>query len=76
MLHAGEVERVEEDRLFGVVPLPAIAIITIAGVMATGLMTIWGRVPWSEPMVAASQTLLTGVVMSVGASLGDILPEN
>lgn len=76
VLHAGEFERVEEDRLFGVVPLRPIAIITIAGVMATGLMTIWGRVSWSEPMVAGSQTLLIGIVMSVGASLGDILPEN
>ncbi|MFC6826857.1 hypothetical protein [Halopelagius fulvigenes] len=75
VLHAGEFERVGEDRLLGVMPLRPVAIISIAGASAIGLMTIWGRVSWSEPMVAGSQTLLIGIVMSVGASLGDILPE-
>ena len=75
VLHAGEFERVVEDRLLGVVPLRPVAIVSIAGGMSVGLMTVWGRVSWSEPMVAGSQTLLIGIVMGVGASLGDILPE-
>ena len=57
VLHAGEFERVVEDRLFGILPLRPVGIISIAGVMAVGLMTVWGRVSWSEPMVAGSQTL-------------------
>ncbi|MEF8841388.1 MAG: hypothetical protein V5A62_07135 [Haloarculaceae archaeon] len=53
-----------------------LGIVLIAGGMAVCLMTIWGRVSGSEPMIAGSQTLLIGVVMSVGASLGDVLPES
>ena len=75
VLHAGKFEQVVEDRLFGVLPLRLVAIITITGTMAVGLMTIWGRVTWGEPMVAGSQTLLIAIVMGVGAALGDILPE-
>lgn len=76
VLHAGEFERVVEDRLFGVVPLRLVGIISIAGVMSLTLMTIWGRVSWSDSMVAGSQTLLIRIVIGVGASFGDILPES
>ncbi|GAA0538913.1 hypothetical protein ABNG02_14560 [Halorubrum ejinorense] len=76
ILHAGEFEQVVEDRLFGVVPLRPVAIMCIAGGLAIVLMTGWGRVAWSEPLIAGGQTVLIGVVMSVGASIGDILPEN
>ena len=76
ILRAAEFERVEEDRLFGVVPLRPLAIVTIAGGLAVALMTGWGRVSWGEPMVAGGQTLLVAIAMSVGASVGDILPEN
>jgi len=76
VLYAGEFERVVEDRLFGVIPLRPVGVISIAGVMSLTLMTILGRVSWSNPMVAGSQTLLIGIVMGVGASLGDILPES
>jgi hypothetical protein len=36
--------------------------------------TVWGRVDWSTPTVAAGQCLVTSTVMAVGASLGDVLP--
>jgi uncharacterized membrane protein len=67
-------EQVEDDFLFGVVPLRLTGILFVAGVTAVVLMTAWGRVDWSTPAVAGSQTLVTAVVMAVGASLGDILP--
>lgn len=76
ILHVGDFNQVAEDRLFGVVALRPVAIITIAGGLAVALMTLWGRVSWSDPLIAGGQTLLVGIVMSVGASLGDILPEN
>ncbi|MGQ3327723.1 MULTISPECIES: hypothetical protein [Halorubrum] len=76
ILRAGEFERVVEDRIGGVVPLRPVAIVTIASGLAVALMTGWGRVSWSEPTVAGAQTLLIAIVMSVGASVGDILPEN
>jgi len=76
ILRAGEFERVVEDRVFGVVPLRPLAIVAIAGGLAVALMTGWGRVSWSEPAVAGGQTLLVAIAMSIGASIGDILPEN
>ena len=75
VLHAGEFERVEEDRLLGVVPLRLVAILGISGGLAAGLVTIWGQVDWTEPVVAASQTAVVAIAMGVGASVGDILPE-
>ena len=76
ILRAGEFGQVAEDRFFGVVPLRPVGIIAIAGGLAIALMSGWGRVSWSDPMLAGGQTLLVGIAMSVGASLGDILPEN
>jgi uncharacterized membrane protein len=75
ILRAVEFEKVEEDLLFGLVPVRLLGVLCIAGGAAIVLMTMWGRVDWGEPSVAASQTLVTAVVMAVGASLGDILPE-
>jgi hypothetical protein len=39
------------------------------------LLTLWGRVAWTEPYVASGQLAVTAIVMAVGASLGDILTE-
>jgi hypothetical protein len=75
ILRAVEFAKVEEDLVFGLIPLRLVGILTIAAGTAAVLMTLWGRVDWAgEPQVAASQTLVTAVVMAVGASLGDILP--
>ena len=74
ILRAVEFEKVESDLLFGLVPMRLIGILLIASGTALVLMTVGGRVDWARPTVAASQTLVTGVVMAVGASLGDILP--
>lgn len=74
ILHAVEFEKVEGDLIRGLIPLRLISIPTIAGVMALGLMTLWGRVEWSSPWIAAGQVTVTAIVMAVGASLGDILP--
>lgn len=76
ILWAAEFEKVESDFVFGVVPVRLIGIVGVAVSTATLLMTMWGTVDWSDPVVAASQTLVTAVVMSVGASLGDVLPES
>jgi hypothetical protein len=74
ILRAVEFEKVEEDYILGLVPARLVGILVIAGGTALILMTAWGRVDWAEPAVAASQTLVTAIVMAVGASLGDILP--
>lgn len=75
VLHAGEFERVEEDRLLGVLPLRLVGILGISVGLAVGLLTVWGQVDWSDPMVAGSQTAIVAIAMGVGASVGDILPE-
>jgi uncharacterized membrane protein len=75
ILRAVEFEKVESDLLFGLIPVRLLGILFISAGSAVALMTIWGRVDWAVPRVAASQTLVTAVVMAVGASLGDILPS-
>lgn len=74
ILRAVEFEKVKSDLLFGLVPVRLLGVLFIAGATALILMTVWGRVDWSTPRVAASQTLVAAVVMAVGAALGDILP--
>lgn len=74
ILHAVEFERVQADLIGGVLPVRILGILLIAASMAIGLMTIWGRVEWTTPWIALGQITVTGIVMAVGASLGDILP--
>jgi len=75
VLHAARFEAIEADLLLGVIPIRLVSIVFIAGSLSFGLMTLWARVDWGDPAVAFAQCLVTGVVMAVGASLGDVLPE-
>ena len=74
ILHAAEFERIREDMLLGTVSIRLLSIPLLAGVMGFGLMTVWGRVDWANPMIATAQSVVTSIVMAVGASLGDVLP--
>ena len=74
ILHAVQFQRVEADLLFGVISIRLVSTLTISAGMAAVLMTIWGRVEWAAPSVAAGQITVTAIVMAVGASLGDVLP--
>jgi uncharacterized membrane protein len=76
ILHAAEFEKIEEDLIANMIPLRILTIPLIAALMALLLMTIWGRVDWGTPLVALGQVTVTTIVMAVGASLGDILPES
>jgi uncharacterized membrane protein len=76
ILWAAEFDTVESDFLLGFIPVRLVGIVAVAATTAVVLMTMWGRVDWSQPWVAGSQTLVTGIVMAVGASLGDVLPES
>ena len=75
ILHAAEFEKVEEDFVLGVIPLRLLSIPLIAATLSVTLMTVWGRVDWSTSWIAVNQTMITAIVMAVGASIGDILPE-
>jgi len=74
VLYAGGFEDAVDGGTSGLLVRP-IGIFTVAAAVATGLLTAWGRVSWAEPTVAVGQTLVVWVVMGVGASLGDVLPE-
>lgn len=75
ILHAAGFEEIPEDRIYGLVPIRLIGVLVIAIGMATCLMTVWGRVDWTTPWLAVNQITVVAIVMAVGASLGDILPE-
>jgi hypothetical protein len=38
------------------------------------MMTMWGRVDWTEPWIALCRTTVIWTGMAIGASLSDILP--
>lgn len=75
ILHAAGFEDIEADRLFGIVPVRLLGVLVIAVGMAFGLLTLWGRIDWTNPWIATGQSTVTAMVMAVGAALGDILPE-
>jgi hypothetical protein len=75
ILYAAGFEQVGENRLFSVVPLRLIGILGISVGLAVSLLTVWGQVDWSEPVVAGSQAAIVAIAMGVGGSVGDILPE-
>ncbi|MFC7139027.1 DUF2391 family protein [Halosimplex aquaticum] len=75
ILYAARFEEVESDLLFGFLPRRLLGILAISVTMSVGLMTLWNRVDWSRPEEAFAQCLVAAVVMAVGASLGDVLPE-
>lgn len=74
ILHAVEFDRIQEDLMFDIIPIRLVVIPLIAGLMGFGLMTIWGRVDWTTPMVAIGQCTVTSIVMAVGGSIGDVIP--
>ncbi|WP_200530905.1 hypothetical protein [Halorubrum sp. LN27] len=67
----------EETRtLFGVVPVRVFMILTVSFVVATVLMTVWGRVDgWGSPIEAIARINVIWTVGSLGAALGDILSD-
>jgi uncharacterized membrane protein len=62
------------DPILGVVPRRLVGVLGVAAVTAVVGMTAWGRVDWSDPVLAGSQATVCFVAMAIGAALGDILP--
>ena len=60
--------------VFGFIPRRFTAVLLIAFVTAVFTMTLWGRVDWSDPVVALSRVCVVWTVSAFGAALGDILP--
>jgi len=75
VLYVAEFQDVRvKQRLFGVIPYRLAGVLTVSFVMATVMLTVWGRVDWNEPLLALANIVVAFVPMSIGAALGDILP--
>jgi uncharacterized membrane protein len=61
--------------ILGIVPRRLVGVLGISLVTATVVMTMWGRIAWSDPLLAFSQVSVAYVPMSLGAALGDIIPD-
>ena len=69
-------DRDETRLLFGIVPVRLVMTLAVSFVVATLLMTIWGRVDgWQSPVEALARINVIWTVGSLGAGLGDILAE-
>lgn len=68
----------EETRLiFGVFPMRVVMVLGVSFVVASILMTVWGRVgDWQPPAEAIARINVLWTVGSLGAALGDILSED
>lgn len=70
-------DRAETDVLFGVVPLRLVMTLAVSFLVATLLMTVWGRVGgWRSPVEALARINVIWAVGSLGAGLGDILADD
>lgn len=62
------------DPIFGVVPRRLAGVLVVSLATAGILLTGWGRLAGSGPVVGLGTVLVAWVPMAIGAALGDILP--
>lgn len=75
ILYVAEIQDVRVvDPYLGFIPQRFAGVLVIASVTALLLMTMWGRLTWSEPLVVAGELATAILPMAVGGALGDILP--
>ena len=75
ILYVAEIQDVRVYRpILGFIPRRLVGTIGVSFGTALVMMTVWGRVAWSDPLLAFATVVVAFVPMSVGAALGDILP--
>jgi uncharacterized membrane protein len=75
IIYVAEIQDVRvHNPFFGVVPRRLVGVMGVSFGTALLMMTLWGRVSWSDPWLALSTVSVAFVPMAIGASLGDILP--
>lgn len=75
VLYVAEIQDVRVAyAIFGLIPRRLLGVLLSSFLSAVLLMTIWGRVDWSEPWLAFCTCSVAFVPMAIGAALGDILP--
>lgn len=62
------------DPFLGFVPRRLVGVLGVSVVIATLLLTAWGRIDWADPWVAVCTVAVAVVPMAIGAALGDIVP--
>lgn len=76
ILYVADIQDVQiQNPIFGLVPRRLVGILGVSLLTALLVMTLWGRVPWDDPLLAFSQASVAYVPMSLGAALGDIIPD-
>jgi len=69
--------REDSHLILGVFPVRVFMVLAVSFVVATILMTVWGRVGgWQSPTEALARINVIWTVGSLGAALGDILSES
>jgi len=77
LLYVADIQDVRvRRRVLRIVPRRLVGVLGVALLTAVAMLTAWGRVDWTEPVLAAASVVVAFVPMSVGAALGDILPGN
>lgn len=75
ILYVADIQDVRiQNPIFGLVPRRLVGVIGVALLTATVMMTVWGRVEWSEPWIAVCTVSVAYLPMAIGAALGDIIP--
>lgn len=75
ILYVAEIQDVRVHKpILGIVPRRLVGTLGASFGTALVIMTAWGRVVWSEPLLAFATVVAAFVPMSLGAALGDILP--
>lgn len=76
ILYVADIQDVRiQNPIFGVIPRRLVGVIGISLGTALVMMTVWGRIDWADPWLAFCQASVAYVPMSIGASLGDIIPD-
>ncbi|WP_159902154.1 DUF2391 family protein [Salinirussus salinus] len=75
ILYVADFQDIRIHRPFlGIVPRRLLGVAAVSLLTAAILLTAWGRVDWTEPMLAMANVVVAWFPMSIGAALGDILP--
>ncbi len=75
ILYIADIQEVKIHKpIFGLIPRRLIGVILTSFTTALILMTMWGRINWTNTYLALSNIIVVFLPMSIGAALGDILP--
>ncbi|MFB6177264.1 MAG: DUF2391 family protein, partial [Halobaculum sp.] len=76
ILFVADIRNVQiRNPIAGIVPRRFLGVVSVSFLTGLILFTGWGRVSWADPVLALANVAVAFVPMSIGAALGDLLPE-